>query len=120
MRPEARFSASLVLTALLLPAPAVADVQLLNLRNNPFSRPPIVEKKPPPSRSVVVEKVEPVELELTATMVSDSGSMVIVEGELIAVGESIKGMKLLKVMEGRAVFAAAGKKMTFEIEPAVQ
>lgn len=120
MRPENLHCGLLVMTALLLATPAAADLQLLSLRNNPFSRPPQLEKKPPPSSPVVVQKVEPVELELTATMVSDSESMVIVEGELIAVGESIKGMKLLEVMEGKAVFAAAGKKLTYEIELAVE
>ena len=119
MRPENLSCGLLVMIALLLTAPAAADVQLLSLSNNPFARPPMPEKKPPPSIPVAVKKVEPVELELTATMVSDSASMVIVEGELIAVGESFKGMKLLKVMEGKAVFAGAGKKMTYKIEPAV-
>jgi hypothetical protein len=120
MRPEKLFCGLLVMTAVLLTTAARADVQLLSLRNNPFTRPPVFEKKPPPSRPVVVEKVDPIELELTATMVSDSASMVIVEGELIAIGESFKGMKLLKVMEGKAVFAGAGKKMTYKIEPAVE
>ena len=46
--------------------------------------------------------------------------MVIVEGELIAIGESYRGMKLLKVLEGKAVFAGAGKKVTFKMEPAVE
>ena len=120
MRLESLSSGLLVMTALLLTPPAMADVQLLSLRNNPFTRPPVFEKKPPPSSPVVVEKVEPVDLELTATMVSDSASMVIVDGELIAVGESFKGMKLLKVMEGRAVFTGTGKKITYEIVPAVE
>jgi len=120
MRPENLHCGLLVLTALLLATPVAADVQLLSLRNNPFTRPPQLETKPLPSRPVTVQKVEPVELELTATMVSESESMVIVEGELIAVGDSFKGMKLLEVMEGKAVFAAAGKKLTYELEPAVE
>ena len=113
-------SALLVAIALLLATPAAADVQLLSLRNNPFARPPVVEKRPPPSSPVLVERVEPVELELTATMVSDSASMIIVEGELIAGGESFKGMKLIEVLEGKAVFSGAGKKMTYKIEPAIE
>lgn len=120
MRPDNLSSGLLVMIALLLTAPAVADVELLSLRNNPFSRPPMPEKKPPPSKPVAVQRIEPVELELTATMVSDSAPMVIVEGELIAIGESFRGMKLLEVMEGKAVFAGAGKKMTFKMEPAVE
>ena len=119
MPPESLKAGLVVMTALLA-APAAAEVELLSLRNNPFARPPVVEKKPPPSNPVVVEKVEVIDLELTATMVSELSSMIIVEGQLIAVGESFKGMELIEVQEGKAVFASAGKRTTYRIEQAVE
>ena len=54
-------------------------------------------------------------MELTATMVSETTSMVIVNGELLGIGEKIGKMKLITVMEGRAVFIQDGKKFPFEI-----
>ena len=120
MRPEKWLAVVLVVNGILPAFPAVAEMELLTLRNNPFSRPPIPEKKAQPSKPQVVKQAEPAELELTATMVTESGSMVIVEGELIAVGETYKGMKLLEVKEGIAVFSIAGGKQTYEIDTAVE
>lgn len=92
---------------------------MLTLQNNPFTRPQVLEPKPPPPPApppVVVIPPEEVELALTATMVSDTAPMVVVDGELLALGEKIQGLKLISVMEGRAVFARGGKKYSFEIE----
>ena len=120
MPPEKLFAGLLVVNAVLLAMPAMAEIELLKLQNNPFARPPIPEKKAPPSKPVVVEQPEPADFELTATMVTESGSMVIVEGELIAVGETYRGMKLIEVKEGSAVFSTAGRKQTYQIETEVE
>jgi hypothetical protein len=98
-----------------LPASASAAASLLTLKHNPFTRPQIPEPKPAPIQAQVVRKAEPVELKLTATMVSDTAPMIIVDGELLALGESIKGLKLVRVLEGKAVFVKAGKTLTFSI-----
>jgi hypothetical protein len=108
----------LVPAALLYTLAASAETQLRYLKNNPFTRPPIPEPQVIVVRPVIVEKVAAVELDLSATMVSEVASMVIVDGELLVIGQSIKGMKLVKVMEGKAEFVQAGKKMTFSIESA--
>ena len=89
---------------------------LLTLDNNPFARPLMLKAKPVPVKTQVERKTETVDLDLTATMVSATYPMIIVDGELLALGESIKGLKLVKVMEGKAVFAKAGKTQTFTVE----
>ncbi len=100
-----------------LPA-AVADSELLTLHHNPFSRPEVLRPQPPPPVLPAVEPVLPpeqVELNLTATMVSKNNPMVMVDGELLTIGDRIEGMKLIAVFEGRAVFTRFGKKYSFEI-----
>lgn len=116
MRP----SLLLVIAALSLPSipAAVAETGLLTLRNNPFSRPEVLKPKPPPPPAPVVAVTPPpeeVELELTATMVSETNPMVMVDGELLGLGDRIEGLKLIAVFEGRAVFARNGRKYSFEI-----
>jgi hypothetical protein len=94
-----------------------AEFELLTLYKNPFSRPAIVKTPPPPPVAVeIVLSPEEVKLDLTATMVSAMNPMVIVDGELLAIGEKIEGLKLIAVMEGSAVFARGGKKYSFDVD----
>ena len=96
---------------------SIAETEMLTLRNNPFSRPEIVRAPPPPPPVVdPLARGEQIELKLTATMVSDSTPMAVVEGELIGIGDRIQGLKLIAVMEGKAVFRGKGRKFTFEID----
>lgn len=95
---------------------AARETEILTLSNNPFTRPQVLKPKPPPPRPVVIVPPEEVELELTATMVSETAPMVVVNGEMLALGEKIEGLKLIAVMEHRAVFTRDGRKFTFEIE----
>jgi len=118
MRP----SALRVLLALVILLSGVADAaesRLLTLNNNPFTRPEILKPKPPPPPAPVVRQMLPPEevvLNLTATMVSDNAPMAVVDGELLAIGDRIEGLKLIAVMEGKAVFTRNGKKYSFEIK----
>ncbi|MCP4388854.1 MAG: hypothetical protein GY802_11200 [Gammaproteobacteria bacterium] len=94
------------------------ETDFLRLQNNPFTRPEVLKPKPPPPslpRPVVVIPPEEIELDLSATMVSDTAPMVVVDGELLTIGEKIQGLKLIAVMEGRAVFTRGAKKYSFEI-----
>ena len=94
-----------------------ADDARVSLLNNPFTRPEILKPKPPPAPAPkVLLPPEQVELELSATMVSENAPMVVVNGELLALGETIEGLRLIAVMEHSAVFARGGRKFTFEIE----
>jgi len=95
-----------------------AEAELLTLRKNPFSQPEVVNKPPPPPPVVaaVVLPVEEVKLDLSATMVSATNPMVVVDGELLAIGDRIEGLKLIAVMEGSAVFTRGGKKYSFAVD----
>jgi hypothetical protein len=95
-----------------------AEAELQTLRKNPFSQPEVV-KTPPPPPPVVAKIVLPAEeviLDLTATMVSATNPMVVVDGELLAIGDRIEGLKLIAVMEGSAIFSRGGKKYSFAID----
>jgi len=95
-----------------------AEAELLTLSKNPFSQPEVV-KAPPPPPPVAVEivlPVEEVELNLSATMVSATNPMVIVDGELLTIGDRIEGLQLIAVMEGSAIFSRGGKKYSFAID----
>ena len=95
---------------------AIADGDLLSLRHNPFTRPPVLAPKPPPPPLAVLPAADEVELELSATMVSDNAPMAIVAGELLAIGDRIQGFELVRVLEGKAEFVRDGRRFTFEID----
>jgi len=100
-------------------SPVTADTELLTLKYNPFTRPDILKKKPPQRARVIPRATLPpeeIELKLTATMVSENAPMVIVNGEMLTIGEKIGEMKLIAVLEGKAVFAQDGKKYSFMID----
>lgn len=112
------FVALLIFIGLLFTSLQAAEQRHARLGSNPFSRPEVLKPKPPPPAAPVVRPVLPpdeVELDLTATMVSAQRPMVIVDGELLGIGDRIEGLKLIAVMEGKAVFTRNGRKFTFEI-----
>ena len=118
MRPERYLIAlALALTAAPWQGAAANGKAELVLHNNPFSRPEILKRKPPPPPAAELDplsghKFEP---ELTATMVSARRPMVVVDGELLGIGDRIEGYRLVAVMEGKAVFRRNGRKYTIEI-----
>jgi len=116
MRVKRQLAGFVLLGSATLISTAIADSPLLTLTNNPFTRPQILKVKPVPVKAKVVRKTEPVDLNLTATMVSDISPMIIVDGELLTIGESIRGLKLVKVMEGKAVFVRSGETLTFTLK----
>ena len=115
MRPDLLL-AIIVFGLVIFISTARAETALLTLQSNPFSRPEALKVRPPPPPAPVVLPPEEVELELTATMVSATAPMVIVNGKLLAPGERIEGLKLVAVFEGGAVFTRGGKRFVFEIE----
>jgi len=118
MRPSFCVMMGLLIAGSCLPR-AFAETTLLALRNNPFSRPEILQPKPPPpppARAELVVPPEDVELVLSATMVSELAPMAVVDGQLLAIGDEVRGMKLISVLEGRVIFARGGREFSFEIE----
>ncbi len=116
MAPSLRFV--LLVPCLVCFVPALnAESALFSLSNNPFSRPEIFNAPPPPpERTVEAIPPEEVVLKLTATMVSETAPMAIVDGKLLAIGEEIEGLKLIAVKEGEAIFSRAGKQFSFAID----
>lgn len=109
---------AVLVVATVLANSAVADPSMLTLNNNPFTRPDNLKKKSPRVRvgSQTSQPTETIELELTATMVSENLPMVIVNGEMLTIGEKIGEMKLVTVLEGEAIFSLDGKSYSFVIE----
>ncbi len=98
---------------------ATATSELLTLRHNPFTRPEALKPKPPPPPAppqALLEAPEEIELIVSATMVSKHAPMAIVDGELLAVGDRIRGLKLVAVREGKVVFYRDGRRYVFEID----
>ena len=108
--------------ALILLSPVVFSAELLTLNSNPFARPDILKVKPPVHVRVLVPVAprEKTELVLTATMVSENVPLVIVNGELLGIGENIGKMKLISVLEGEAIFVQGGEKYSFMIDAPAQ
>jgi len=116
-----RFGASLsVILCVFSVSSLAAEDELLSLRNNPFSRPAVVKTPPPPPPPPVAIKAVPppeeVILDLSATMVSATKPMVVVDGELLGIGDKIEGFELIAVLEGSAVFARGGREFSFAID----
>jgi len=115
MRPDLMLTI-IALGCVIFISTARSETMLLTLQSNPFSRPDSLKAVPPPPPPPVVVPPEEVELELTATLVSETAPMVVVNGKLLAPGEFIEGLKLVAIYEGRAVFTRGGKRFVFEIE----
>ena len=110
---------SLVLICLVMWS-GIAKAEEYQPQKNPFGQPEELKKKKPPKKRTAQGTVEPVtvvpQLKLTATLISVIEPMVIVNDQLLSVGEEIEGMRLSLVDEGRAVFHFRGKAYEFTIE----
>lgn len=107
----------LALSSLLFASIVSAEPGLQTLQKNPFSRPDILKAKPRSQTRLknVVIPPEEIELDLTATMVSETSPMVVVDGEFLTIGDKIEGFKLIAVMEGKAIFTQGGKRYSFSV-----
>ena len=107
-------------SGLILAATGIVRAEEDRPDKNPFGQPDILKYKPqvttPRSNTVSVDENNVPELKLTATLISVSEPMVIVNERLLQVGEEIEGMQLMLVDEGRAVFKFRGKLHTFTFE----
>ena len=83
------------------------------LRTNPFLKPAFLSAQ---SGSVQVDKVDPVTLELRATMVAGQLSQANIGGTIIGLGEEVNGYRLLEVHARRVVLERDGvhKEITIE------
>lgn len=103
--------------AAMLSFEANAEVVLKTLNHNPFKRPDILRAKPQARQPAPRPAAAPqkIDFELTATLVSESTPMVVVDGKLLGIGETINGFELIAVTEGSAVFTRQGKKYSLTV-----
>ena len=84
------------------------------LNHNPFSRPPyMVALSTAPA--TVNSATAPVLLELRATIVTEGVAMANIDGEILAVGQSYAGYRLVRVEEGRAFLRKDGERIVLDI-----
>ena len=87
-----------------------------DLRHNPFARPVILAAPSAQEVKILKQPVNPAEeLKLTATLVSNSTPLIIVGGEMLGIGETIAGYRLVAVKEGIAVFDRDGERHTVSL-----
>ena len=118
----------LIAAAAVLPAmmsmPLLAQSDLIELNKDPFRQPDMLKYRPPaPAARQNLERDAGgiPQLKLTATLISVSEPMVIVNDTLLQVGDEIEGMRLILIDEGRAIFRYAGKNHEFTLdEPATE
>jgi hypothetical protein len=105
------FCALLIFT---LPSGVIAEQTNRLLSHNPFSKP---SKLAIPKN--VAKTVQPAQeetpLEITAILVSDVMPLVIVAGELLTLGETVSGYRLISVDEQKATFNKNGKTYAFSL-----
>ena len=105
--------AASVMLAGLASLPLLAQSDLIELKKDPFRQPDILKYKPPaPVARQRLERIgdtDTPQLKLTATLISVSEPMVIVNDQLLHIGDEIEGMRLILIDEGRAIFRHRGK-----------
>ena len=104
----------LLAVATLLPPVATADDAKVELMRNPFERPALATLAPA-GVAARTERRDSGAPGLRAVLVAGDKSAVNFGGEIIQVGESAKGYRLLAVEEGRAVFINKGKRVTISL-----
>ncbi len=96
----------------LVSLPLQAQSDLIELKKDPFRQPDILKYKPPApvarQRLDENDDDELPQLKLTATLISVSEPMVIVNDQLLHIGDEIEGMRLSLIDEGRAIFRYQG------------
>jgi hypothetical protein len=93
----------------------------LELTHDPFNKPDLLIK-PPSTNAVstadqdaVDETILPLEGELRATIQAGAYSMVNVAGEILMLGDTIEGYRLVQVGETEAIFEKNGTKKTLSL-----
>ena len=101
---------------LLLQGKCIAEP--LELRHNPFARPPSVVTVVDREGSRLRESsIEPVVL---ATLVASRNKLANVDGRILRPGDEIYGYTLVRVFENRAVFERQGSSITVYVKPQLE
>ena len=90
----------------------------LELRHNPFTRPPSAVTIPDrEERGQQDSMTEPVVL---ATLVASQNTFANVDGRILRPGDEIYGYTLVKVLENRAIFERQGNRITVYVKPQLE
>jgi hypothetical protein len=94
-------------------AALLAQEAVAPLRRNPFSRPDYVVAL---TAAPVAEggATSPVALELRATLVANGIRLANIDGEILAVGESYAGYRLVRIEEGRVTVRKDGERLVLD------
>ena len=105
-----------ILVALLIRGNCVAEP--LELRHNPFVRPPSAVTVPDrDERGPQDPTARPV---VHATLVASRNTLANVDGRILRPGDEIYGYTLVKVLENRAVFERQGNRVTVYVKPQLE
>ena len=85
------------------------------LAHNPFSRPP--STVPQDIMPLVTDDGTAQQIDLRATMVAANDRLANVAGRTLRPGDEMQGYKLIEVLEDRAIFLRAGKRLTIYVKP---
>ena len=100
--------------ALALGSSAVLAQELLERTGtNPFDRPDFVMNLGSPA--TVAQAIEPVRLELRATMVGTGSAMANINGEILSVWQTYEGYRVIAIREGRVVLSKDGARLELNI-----
>ena len=85
------------------------------LAHNPFSRPP--SAVPRDVAPLINEDGTSQQIDLRATMVASNDRLANVAGRTLRPGDEMQGYTLVEVLEDRAIFLRAGKRLTIYVKP---
>jgi hypothetical protein len=97
-------------------SPGIVIAEPVNrvLLHNPFNKPSILAAPKKITKAQQPAEDER-ELDITAILISDAMPLVIASGELLTLGDSVSGFRLISVDEGRATFSKQGNTYTFSL-----
>ena len=87
------------------------------LTNNPFSRPAMLIA---PNDAAPVDERGNAPLRLVATMVGSQHKIANVEGRVLRAGDEIRGYRLKRVYEDRAIFERNGSDVVVYVKPELE
>ena len=87
------------------------------LRNNPFSRPAMLAAT---NDTAVADQRGSTPLRLVATMVGSRHKIANVEGRVLRAGDEIRGYRLKRVYEDRAIFERNGNDVVVFVKPELE
>ena len=106
----------LIIVAMLLAAPVLAQDEPPVIRNNPFSRPPsdvIIDDRV----SMTADEVTVETPELQATMIGSINRLANVGGRILKIGDRVDGYRIAEIHEQYAVFEREGRRTTVYVKP---